>query len=176
MQNTKNNNSTEMNSFFTEIKNNYFTEMFSGSEEGSYSRLIDFCIHQLDSRGGSRRRARSSAGPPSSMDRSARSCELGGETHTHATRIGWHLWEIDLRFAPELPPGWCQIKWLPPLEQPDEPEEHRHVCEKEHVHLHQWVCAAHPLSQRLGTPVKERICIELTTSDRQLKASREGSK
>jgi len=20
--------------------------------------------------------------------------------------IGWHLWEIDLRFAPGLPPGW----------------------------------------------------------------------
>ena len=27
-------------------------------------------------------------------------------SHTHATRIGWHLWEIDLRFAPGLPPGW----------------------------------------------------------------------
>ena len=26
--------------------------------------------------------------------------------HTNATRIGWHLWEIDLRFAPGLPPGW----------------------------------------------------------------------
>jgi len=26
--------------------------------------------------------------------------------HTHATRIGWHMWEIDLRFAPGLPPGW----------------------------------------------------------------------
>jgi len=25
---------------------------------------------------------------------------------TNATRIGWHLWEIDLRFAPGLPPGW----------------------------------------------------------------------
>ena len=23
-----------------------------------------------------------------------------------ATRIGWHLWEIDLRCAPGLPPGW----------------------------------------------------------------------
>jgi len=22
------------------------------------------------------------------------------------TRIGWQLWEIDLRFAPGLPPGW----------------------------------------------------------------------
>ena len=29
-------------------------------------------------------------------------------SHTHATRIGWHLWEIDLRFAPGLPPGWHQ--------------------------------------------------------------------
>ena len=27
---------------------------------------------------------------------------------TNATRIGWHLWEIDLRFAPGLPPGWLQ--------------------------------------------------------------------
>jgi len=26
--------------------------------------------------------------------------------HTNATRIGQHLWEIDLRFAPGLPPGW----------------------------------------------------------------------
>ena len=26
-------------------------------------------------------------------------------TRTNATRIGWHLWEIDLRFAPGLPPG-----------------------------------------------------------------------
>jgi len=27
-------------------------------------------------------------------------------SHTNATRIGWHLWEIYLRFAPELPSGW----------------------------------------------------------------------
>ena len=27
-------------------------------------------------------------------------------SRTNATRIGWHLWEIDLRFAPGLPPGW----------------------------------------------------------------------
>ena len=27
-------------------------------------------------------------------------------SHTNSTRIGWHLWEIDLRFAPGLPPGW----------------------------------------------------------------------
>jgi len=27
-------------------------------------------------------------------------------SYTDATRIGWHLWEIDLRFAPGLPPGW----------------------------------------------------------------------
>ena len=26
-------------------------------------------------------------------------------SHTNATSIGWHLWEIDLRFAPGLPPG-----------------------------------------------------------------------
>jgi len=28
-------------------ENNYFTEMCSGSEEGSYLRLIDLCITQL---------------------------------------------------------------------------------------------------------------------------------
>ena len=27
-------------------------------------------------------------------------------SHTNATRIGWHMWEIDFRFAPGLPPGW----------------------------------------------------------------------
>ena len=26
--------------------------------------------------------------------------------HTNANRIGWHLWEINLRFATVLPPGW----------------------------------------------------------------------
>ena len=30
-----------------QFKNNYFTEMCSGSEAGSYLRLIDFCITQL---------------------------------------------------------------------------------------------------------------------------------
>ena len=27
-------------------------------------------------------------------------------SHTNATSIGWHLWQINLRFAPGLPPGW----------------------------------------------------------------------
>ena len=27
-------------------------------------------------------------------------------SHTNATRTGWHLLEIDLIFAPGLPPGW----------------------------------------------------------------------
>ena len=27
-------------------------------------------------------------------------------SHTNATRTGSHMWEIDLRFAPGLPPGW----------------------------------------------------------------------
>ena len=29
------------------LKNNYFTEMCSGSEEGSYLMLVDLCIAQL---------------------------------------------------------------------------------------------------------------------------------
>ena len=29
-------------------------------------------------------------------------------SHTNATRIRWHLREIDLRFAPGLPPGWSK--------------------------------------------------------------------
>ena len=37
-------------------------------------------------------------------------------SHTNATRIGWHLWEIDLRFAPGLPPGWV-------VTMPSTPEE-----------------------------------------------------
>ena len=28
------------------------------------------------------------------------------EPHTNASSKSWHLWEIDLRFAPGLPPGW----------------------------------------------------------------------
>ena len=27
-------------------------------------------------------------------------------SHTNATRIGWHLRKIDLRFTPGLRPGW----------------------------------------------------------------------
>ena len=29
-------------------------------------------------------------------------------SHTNATSKRWHLWEIDLRFAPGLPPGWLR--------------------------------------------------------------------
>jgi len=31
-------------------------------------------------------------------------------SHINATRIGWHVWEIDLRFAPGLPPGWIRVQ------------------------------------------------------------------
>ena len=30
-------------------------------------------------------------------------------SHANATRIGWHLWAIDRRFAPGLPPGWWSL-------------------------------------------------------------------
>ena len=26
-------------------------------------------------------------------------------SHSNATRFGWHIWEIDLRFTPGSPPG-----------------------------------------------------------------------
>jgi len=35
-------------------------------------------------------------------------------SHTNATRIGWHLWESDLRFAPGLPPGWASVAFFDP--------------------------------------------------------------
>ena len=33
------------------------------------------------------------------------------KSYTHATRIGWHPWESDLRFAPGLPAGWQGGVW-----------------------------------------------------------------
>ena len=45
------------------------------------------------------------ARPPWSQPR-GKSMGLSVNSHTNATRIGWHLWEIDIRFAPGLPPGW----------------------------------------------------------------------
>ena len=30
-------------------------------------------------------------------------------SHANATKIGWHLWEIDSRCAPGLPPGWLRV-------------------------------------------------------------------
>ena len=35
-------------------------------------------------------------------------------SHTNATRIGWHQWEIDFRFAPGLSPGWEGYLAKPP--------------------------------------------------------------
>ena len=31
-------------------------------------------------------------------------------SHTNATRIGWHLWEIGFIFSPGLPPGWTRSR------------------------------------------------------------------
>ena len=49
-------------------------------------------------------------------------------SHTNATRIGWHMWEIEIQFAPGLPPGWstCRIRLrrLPCL-QPPQRRAHR---------------------------------------------------
>ena len=42
--------------------------------------------------------------PPWSQPRGKSMASLVN-SHTNATRIGWHLWEIDLRFAPGLPSG-----------------------------------------------------------------------
>jgi len=53
----------------------------------------------------SKRRHAQSAIPPWSQPRGKSMVSLVN-SHTNATIIGWHLWEIDLRFAPRLPPGW----------------------------------------------------------------------
>jgi len=45
--NTRNVKHVNLNDQNTAFENNYFTEMCSGSEAGSFSRLIDFCITQL---------------------------------------------------------------------------------------------------------------------------------
>ena len=34
-------------------------------------------------------------------------------SHTNATSKRWHLWEIELRFAPGLPPEWQEAGWCP---------------------------------------------------------------
>ena len=56
-------------------------------------------------------------------------------SHTNATRIGWHLWEIDLRFAHGLP---HLVEWEAGadavslrLENPVEPVEVDHSIEVE---------------------------------------------
>ena len=41
-------------------------------------------------------------------------------SHTNATITRWHLWEIDLRFAPGLPPGWTRSR--SPQASPRKPE------------------------------------------------------
>ena len=48
---------------------------------------------------------RKAASPPWRQPRGKSMVSLVS-SHTNATRIGWHLGEIDLRFAPGLPPGW----------------------------------------------------------------------
>ena len=53
-------------------------------------------------------RATKSSSPPWSQPRGNSMVSLVN-CHTNATRIGWHLWEIDLRFAPGLPPGWARV-------------------------------------------------------------------
>jgi len=46
------------------------------------------------------------AGSPPWRQPRGKSMVSSVNSHTNATRIGWHLWEIDLRFAHGLPPGW----------------------------------------------------------------------
>jgi len=43
-------------------------------------------------------------------------------SHTNATRIGWHLWVIGLRFAPGLPPGWPVLSTREQSVSPNEGE------------------------------------------------------
>ena len=113
--------------------------MCSGSEEGSYLRLIDVCITQHTAQGpsktcnaskeeegasgrggvhcGRRMRLCSLRLPTSSRPAAPHACLPPWRqprcksmvslvnSHTNATSKRWHLWEIDLRFPPRLPPG-----------------------------------------------------------------------
>ena len=106
-----------------------------------YLRLIDSCITQLNAQGPSRTCNESkeeekedplhpaafgtrcfqdltaTVGGARSTWRQPRGKTIVSlvNSHTNATRIGWHLWEIDLRFAPGLPPGWTWSSLLPHL-------------------------------------------------------------
>ena len=54
-----------------------------------------------------------------------------GNFQKNATSIGWHLWGIDIRFAPELPSGWYpQRRRAPPGAAP------AHVGGSFRLHLH----------------------------------------
>ena len=62
-------------------------------------------------------------------------------SHTNATRIGWHLWEIDLRFAPGLPLGWCwALSSFSSLSSPDFPGASH--CQ---AHLNAPLCMHHSM-------------------------------
>jgi len=53
-------------------------------------------------------------------------------SHTNATRIGEHLWEIDLRFARGLPPGWIGISL------PNNQRQHRTLHTQKDVLPYTW--------------------------------------
>ena len=58
--------------------------------------------------------------PPSRQPRGKLMVSLVN-SHANAIRTGWHLWEIDLRFALGLPPGWipkCNLHSIPPDRPP----------------------------------------------------------
>ena len=94
-------------------------------------------------------------------------------SQTNATRIGWHLWEIDLRFAPGLPPGW--VRGGSGAIRPRLLEE-ASFLPRSQDRLPPAAAADLGFKDQDLELRRERIFIELMTSDRKLKASSEGSK
>ena len=72
--------------------------------------------------------------------------------HTNATRIGWHMWEIDLKFAPGLPSGWLV---LPPFRSLVWSEHGTHTTVK--ARLWPWLSVQSPSNLLSCSPLARKL-------------------
>ena len=94
-------------------------------------------------------------------------------SHTNATRIGWHLWEIDLRFAPGLPPGWFLIAPCPQnklmiyhQKLTDDTEDQLSLASIHYLRNHYQVSSHPPLSSPISQPHIKKKFTTLSTLKR----------